>query len=85
MTARTIIINKLRKIYDLPIIYFSFDGHSGMEGFRTRLEAFRDLMYERRNQEIKKNAEFQANGNRKIYPYYGDNFYNECAQAIQTK
>lgn len=84
VTARTIITNKLKGIYDLPIIYFSFDEHSGMEGFRTRLEAFVDLMNDRRNQEIKTNPEFQANGNKKIYPHYGDNFYNECTQLLQT-
>jgi hypothetical protein len=55
-----------------------------MEGFRTRLEAFVDLMNDRRNQEIKTNPEFQANGNKKKYPHYGDNFYNECTQLLQT-
>ncbi len=84
VTARTIITNKLKRIYDLPIIYFSFDEHSGMEGFRTRLEAFVDLMNDRRNREIKNNKEFQANGNKKIYPHFGDNFYNECAQMIKA-
>jgi predicted nucleotide-binding protein (sugar kinase/HSP70/actin superfamily) len=82
VTARTIITNKLKKIYNLPIIYFSFDEQSGMEGFRTRLEAFADLMYGRRKQEIENNTEFQANGNKKIYPYYGDTFYNECVKII---
>ncbi|MFX1279265.1 MAG: acyl-CoA dehydratase activase-related protein [Promethearchaeota archaeon] len=85
VTARTIITNKLKGIYDLPIIYFSFDEHSGMEGFRTRLEAFVDLMNDRRNQEIKTNTEFQANGNKKIYPHYGDNFYNECSKLLLTQ
>ena len=42
VVARTIITNKLKKMYDLPIIYFSFDEHSGTEGMRTRLEAFVD-------------------------------------------
>ncbi len=85
VTARTIITNKLKKIYDLPIIYFSFDEQSGQEGFRTRLEAFYDLMESRRNQEIKKNPEFMANGKKKIYPHYGDVFYNEIAQLIQAE
>lgn len=84
VTARTIITNKLKRMYDLPIIYFSFDEHSGMEGFRTRLEAFVDLMNDRRNREIKNNKEFQANENKKIYPHFGDNFYNECAQIIKA-
>ena len=85
VTARTIITNKLKKMYDLPIIYFSFDEHADAEGgFRTRIEAFVDLITDRRKQEIKKTAEFQANGNRKIYPHYGDNFYNECTQLLHT-
>jgi len=49
---------------------------------KTRLEAFNDLMHGRRNKEIKKNKQFQANGNRKIYPHYGDPFYNECVKII---
>ena len=85
VVARTIITNKLKKIYDLPIIFFSFDEQSGLEGFRTRLEAFCDLMHSRRNQEIKNNADFMANGKKKIYPHFGDHFYNECVQLIQTK
>ncbi len=84
VTARTIITNKLKGIYDLPIIYFSFDEQSGLAGFRTRLEAFSDLMYGRRNKEIENNATFIANGNKKIYPHYGDLFYNECVQLIQN-
>ena len=85
VTARTIITNKLKRMYDLPIIYFSFDESFSFEGFRTRLEAFVDLMNDRRKQEIKNNAEFQANGNKKIYPHYGDNFYNECTQLLQAQ
>jgi len=42
-------------------------------------------MHSRRNQEIKNNAEFMANGRQKIYPHYGNHFYNECVQLIQTK
>jgi len=85
VTARTIITNKLKKIYDLPIIYFSFDEHADAEGgFRTRIEAFVDLITDRRKQEIMKNAKFQANDNKKIYPHYGDNFYNECTQLLHT-
>ncbi len=85
VTARTIITNKLKKMYDLPVIFFSFDEQSGVEGQRTRLEAFVDLMHSRRNQEIKNNTEFLANNNKKIYPHYGNNFYNECVQLIQPK
>lgn len=85
VTARTIITNKLKKIYDLPIIYFSFDEQSGQEGFRTRLEAFYDLMEARREREIKRTPEFMANGQKKIYPQYGGEFYNEIAQLIQAE
>jgi len=84
VTARTIITNKLKGIYDLPVIYFSFDEQSGLAGFRTRLEAFSDLMYGRRNKEIENNAKFIANGNKKIYPHFGGLFYNECVQLIQN-
>lgn len=84
VTARTILTNKLKGIYDLPVIYFSFDEQSGLAGFRTRLEAFSDLMYGRRNKEIENNAKFIANGNKKIYPHYGNLFYNECVQLIQN-
>ncbi|TFG16931.1 MAG: hypothetical protein EU530_11310 [Promethearchaeota archaeon] len=85
VTARTIITNKLKKMYDLPIIYFSFDEQSGQEGFRTRLEAFYDLMEARREREIKSTPEFMANGQKKIYPQYGGEFYNEIAQLIQAE
>jgi predicted nucleotide-binding protein (sugar kinase/HSP70/actin superfamily) len=85
VTARTLITNKLKKIYDLPIIYFSFDEQSGQEGFRTRLEAFCDLMEARREREIKSTPEFMANDQKKIYPQYGGEFYNEIAQLIQTE
>jgi predicted nucleotide-binding protein (sugar kinase/HSP70/actin superfamily) len=85
VTARTIITNKLKRMYDLPVIFFSFDEQSALEGFRTRLEAFCDLMHSRRYQEIKNNAKFMANGNKKIYPHYGNHFYNECVEIIQTK
>lgn len=84
VTARTIITNKLKGVYDLPVIYFSFDEQSGLAGFRTRLEAFSDLMYGRRNKEIENNAKFVANGNKKIYPHFGSLFYNECVQLIQN-
>ena len=83
VTARTIITNKLKKMYDLPVIFFSFDEQSGLEGFRTRLEAFVDLMHSRRDQEIKNKPEFSAN-EKKIYPHYGNHFYDECTQIIKV-
>jgi predicted nucleotide-binding protein (sugar kinase/HSP70/actin superfamily) len=83
VTARTIITNKLKKMYDLPVIFFSHDEQSGLEGFRTRLEAFCDLMHSRRNQEIRNNSKFSLNG-KKIYPHYGNHFYDECTQIINV-
>ncbi len=48
VAARTIISNHLQKQLDLPIIFFSLDEQAGSEGFRTRCEAFCDLMRGRR-------------------------------------
>jgi predicted nucleotide-binding protein (sugar kinase/HSP70/actin superfamily) len=82
ITARTIITNKLKKKYDLPIIYFSFDEQSGVEGFRTRLEAFLDLMQARRahlrEQQKKKPSLIKAPNN-----HYGNHFYRECLELVQ--
>lgn len=36
-----------------PVIFFSFDEHSGTEGMKTRLEAFTDLMEGRRDKGTK--------------------------------
>ena len=74
VTARTIITNKLKQMYDLPIIYFSFDEQSGVEGMRTRLEAFVDLM-EGRREKLKKHE--------KLPGEYGNNFYHECIKLVQ--
>jgi predicted nucleotide-binding protein (sugar kinase/HSP70/actin superfamily) len=49
IAARTIISNHLQKQLDLPIIFFSLDEQAGSEGFRTRCEAFCDLMRGRRS------------------------------------
>jgi predicted nucleotide-binding protein (sugar kinase/HSP70/actin superfamily) len=85
VTARSIITNHLKKKYDLPIIYFSFDEQSGQEGFRTRLEAFVDLMTERRNKKIQDEKITSKKDIDKLYEHYGNNYYNECFQLIQTK
>ncbi|MBY8982569.1 MAG: hypothetical protein KGD57_06455 [Candidatus Lokiarchaeota archaeon] len=79
ITSRTIITNKLKGIYDLPIIFFSFDEQSGIEGFRTRLEAFVDLIEGRRNKKKNtiKNPPIHSNGK------YGNHFYQECYKLIQ--
>lgn len=76
VTARTIITNKLKKMYDLPIIYFSFDEQSGVEGMRTRLEAFVDLM-EGRREKFKKEQ--------RTHEEYGNNFYHECIKLVQIE
>ncbi|OLS13367.1 MAG: hypothetical protein RBG13Loki_2963 [Promethearchaeota archaeon CR_4] len=54
IAARTIITNHLQKQLDLPIIFFSLDEQAGSEGFRTRLEAFCDLMRGRRRSKDQK-------------------------------
>lgn len=85
VTARTIITNKLKKVYDLPVIYFSFDEQSGMEGFRTRLEAFVDLMEGRRNKKIEEQRDYLKHDLEDIYHEYGSHFYKECVQMIQSQ
>ena len=85
VTARTMIENHLKKIYDLPAIYFSFDEQSGSEGFRTRLEAFTDLMHSRRELKLKKNTDINIKGYDDLYDYHGSNFYQQVIQLIQTK
>ena len=78
VTARSIITNKLRKVYDLPIIYFSFDDQSGAEGMRTRLEAFVDLMEGRREKlKDEQKVEFKEE--------FGNTFYQECIKLVQTE
>jgi len=84
VTARTIITNHLKPKLDLPAIFFSFDEQSGSEGFRTRLEAFVDLMHARRDKygnEKKKTSESKGDST----GVYGNHFFNECYQLIQTK
>ncbi len=41
------IIQKICNDYNMPIIFFSYDVETSMEGFKTRLEAFYDLLKER--------------------------------------
>jgi predicted nucleotide-binding protein (sugar kinase/HSP70/actin superfamily) len=84
VTARTIITNKLKKMYDLPIIYFSFDEQSGLEGFRTRLEAFVDLMTARRDNKLSEKRDYLKEDLQNLYQHYGSNFYHECVQIIQN-
>ncbi|MFX0008045.1 MAG: hypothetical protein ACFFA7_15235 [Promethearchaeota archaeon] len=84
VTARTIITNKLKRIYDLPIIFFSFDEHSGVEGMRTRLEAFYDLMESRRKHKLEiENVSLQDH-KKNFYKSNGSLFFQECLQLIQT-
>ena len=88
VTARTIIENHLKPKYDLPFIAFSFDEQSGSEGFRTRLEAFVDLMNSRREHKLKnggKDASSPPKNYDDLYNIHGNNFYQECIELIQTK
>jgi len=83
VTARTIITNKLKGIYDLPIIFFSFDDQSGTEGMRTRLEAFVDLMDSRRKHKLgKENISFEDD-KKSFYRSNGSHFFQECIKLIQ--
>jgi len=84
VTARTIITNKLKKMYDLPIIFFSFDEQSGQEGFRTRLEAFVDLMQSRREQILKTQNITIEEISKKFYDSNGTKFFHECLKIIQN-
>ena len=43
------IINKICKQYRVPIIYFSFDSSTEETGFKTRIEAFVDMLKQRKN------------------------------------
>ena len=42
------IIQKICEEYEMPIIFFSYDEQMGIEGIKTRLEAFKDLITIRR-------------------------------------
>ena len=84
VVARTIITNKLKRQFDLPIIYFSFDEHSGTEGMRTRLEAFADLMESRRKYRLENEGRSLKDEKDNFYSSNGSHFFQECVQLIQT-
>ena len=82
------VLNKETNInhQNLPAIFFSFDEQSGSEGFRTRLEAFIDLMYGRREKLVNnkdllkiKRQNFQDR------EAYGNLFFKECYNLIGQK
>ena len=84
VVARTIITNKLKKMYDLPIIYFSFDEHSDSEGgFRTRIEAFVDLMEGRRKHKLGKDNISLEEERNNFYKKNGSHFFHECLKLLQ--
>lgn len=43
------ILNKVSEDYKIPIIYFTFDNQTSVEGIKTRLEAFYDMIKMRRS------------------------------------
>lgn len=43
------ILNKVCEDYKIPIIYFTFDNQTSVEGIKTRLEAFYDMIKMRRS------------------------------------
>ena len=45
------IIQKITSNNNMPIIFFSYDANTSDEGIKTRLEAFYDLISQRRNQD----------------------------------
>lgn len=45
------IINKICKEYNMPILFFSFDSNTGIEGIKTRIEAFYDMIEMRKKNE----------------------------------
>lgn len=38
------ILDKISKTYDIPIMYLSFDSNTTIEGIKTRIEAFKDML-----------------------------------------
>ena len=51
-----LIERKIRRKYQIPFIMFTMDEHSGEAGFNTRLEAFIDMLYWRKRNEINVSA-----------------------------
>jgi len=45
------IINKICKEYNVPVVFFSFDANTSEVGIKTRLEAFKDMIEMRKNNE----------------------------------
>lgn len=45
------IIDKICKEYNMPIIYFSFDSETNETGMKTRLEAFYDMLVQKKENE----------------------------------
>lgn len=85
ISARTILTNVLHKKYDLPIIFFSFDEHAAEGGFRTRLEAFVELIQGRREQKKhKKEIKLEKISKEPSYEIHGGSLYNSIVQFIQA-
>ena len=42
------ILEKISNEYELPIIYFSFDSQDNEVGIETRLEAFYDMLVQKK-------------------------------------
>ena len=43
------IIRKVCSDYQMPVLFFSFDSETSDTGIKTRLEAFYDMLQERKN------------------------------------
>ncbi len=48
------IMPQVSRDYDIPILTFILDEHTGEAGMRTRLEAFIDLLWRRRSQKLRR-------------------------------
>ncbi|GAF72375.1 unnamed protein product, partial [marine sediment metagenome] len=56
----------------------------GQEGFRTRLEAFVDLMQSRREHKLKTQNITIEEISKKFYDSNGTKFFHECLKIIQN-
>ncbi len=46
------LVSRLSKDYDIPVLTLFIDEHTGTAGVQTRLEAFVDMMEQRRSRNV---------------------------------
>lgn len=49
------IISKICSEYEVPLLFFSFDMNTSPTGFETRIEAFQDMIWRRKNESLFRN------------------------------